>query len=164
MNKISGVYKITNKVTSDFYIGSSKNIKARWANHKCTSNWSNHPGTVLYKAFSEYGLNNFLFEIIEETNNLKEREQYYIDLLKPSYNIMNANGIDIKRRKETNRKALMKWDKLHHIEKLTYQKVYNSKLCLYEGETLTLCALSTRFHRYGMANPTKEAKKYLIQV
>ena len=27
MNKISGVYKITNTITGDFYIGSSKNIK-----------------------------------------------------------------------------------------------------------------------------------------
>lgn len=28
-NKISGVYKITNNITGDFYIGSSKNIKQR---------------------------------------------------------------------------------------------------------------------------------------
>ena len=27
MNKISGVYKITNTVTGEFYIGSSKNIE-----------------------------------------------------------------------------------------------------------------------------------------
>lgn len=29
MNKISGVYRIVNIVTGDFYIGSSKNIKQR---------------------------------------------------------------------------------------------------------------------------------------
>lgn len=34
-DKISGVYKITNKITGDFYIGSSKNIKRRWYSHKC---------------------------------------------------------------------------------------------------------------------------------
>ena len=33
MNKISAVYKITNTITGDFYIGSSKNVKKRWTNH-----------------------------------------------------------------------------------------------------------------------------------
>lgn len=32
--KISAVYKIVNEVTGDFYIGSSKNVKNRWADHK----------------------------------------------------------------------------------------------------------------------------------
>ena len=32
--KISAVYRITNTVTGDFYIGSSKNVKLRWAQHK----------------------------------------------------------------------------------------------------------------------------------
>ena len=31
--KISGVYKITNTITGDFYIGSSKNVKKRWVEH-----------------------------------------------------------------------------------------------------------------------------------
>lgn len=42
MNKVSGVYKITNTVTGDFYIGSSKNVKRRWTEHKCPSNWKKH--------------------------------------------------------------------------------------------------------------------------
>lgn len=29
--KISGVYKITNIITNDCYIGSSKDVKRRWA-------------------------------------------------------------------------------------------------------------------------------------
>lgn len=33
MNKISGVYKITNTITGDSYIGSSKNVKDRWKAH-----------------------------------------------------------------------------------------------------------------------------------
>ena len=32
--KISGVYKITNKINGKFYIGSSINIKRRWESHK----------------------------------------------------------------------------------------------------------------------------------
>ena len=43
MEKISAVYKITNKITGDFYIGSSKDVKIRWAHHKCKSTWKNNP-------------------------------------------------------------------------------------------------------------------------
>ena len=32
---ICAVYKIINTITGDFYIGSSKNVKKRWAEHKC---------------------------------------------------------------------------------------------------------------------------------
>ena len=32
--KISAVYKITNKINGKFYIGSSTNIKQRWNSHK----------------------------------------------------------------------------------------------------------------------------------
>ena len=37
--KISAVYKITNTVTGDFYIGSSKDVKQRWKEHKWPSKW-----------------------------------------------------------------------------------------------------------------------------
>lgn len=43
MNKISAVYKITNTITNDFYIGSSKNVKVRWIDHKKIIKESNNP-------------------------------------------------------------------------------------------------------------------------
>ena len=39
MKKIIGVHKITNTVTGDFYIGSSKDVKSRWKEHRRTSVW-----------------------------------------------------------------------------------------------------------------------------
>ncbi len=39
---------------------------------------------------------------------------------------------------------------------------YHNQLCLYNGETLTLNALSKRFRRAGIPHATIEAKKYLI--
>lgn len=104
MEKISGVYKITNKITGDFYIGSSKDIKGRWVRHKSPSRWKQHPKSLLYKDFQEYGIYNFNFEIIEETNSIREREQYFIDLLKPTYNSNRASGWNIERYKESKRK------------------------------------------------------------
>lgn len=41
MEKICGVYKITNTVTGDFYIGSSKNAKQRWIEKIVCTNYIN---------------------------------------------------------------------------------------------------------------------------
>ena len=43
-----------------------------------------------------------------------------------------------------------------------YHKEYNNQLCSYNGETLTLNALSKRFIKAGIPHPTQEAKKYLL--
>lgn len=188
----SGVYKITNNITGEFYIGSSKNIKSRWAKHKCLSTHKQHPNSKLYKSMAQYGLGNFIFEILEETDNLKEREQYWIKQLSPTYNDRYADGYNIKRCKETTRRHNKKWYKAHRNEKLAYSKAYhqahrdenlskskewnkahrdeqlfkikayNNRLCLYNGETLTLNALSKRFCRQGIPHPYKEAMKYLL--
>ena len=98
--KIGGIYKIINLETNECYVGSSVDIKQRWSNHKCPSTWKKCPNNKLYIDFQKYGLDKFSFEIVEETDNLKEREQYYIDLLKPIYNDRRANGLDIERFKE----------------------------------------------------------------
>ena len=161
--KISGVYKITNIITGDFYIGSSKNIKYRWANHKCSSVHKQRPNSKLYKDMSSYGLDNFTIEVIEETTDLHNREQYYIECLKPSYNNYRANGIDIKRKKETTRRYKKERYKVNRNELLTKSKVYCSRLCFYEGKTLTLAALSRRFFRQGIPHSYIEAKNYLIE-
>lgn len=48
-------------------------------------------------------------------------------------------------------------------EKIAKQhKQYDNQPCLYNGETLTLNALSKRFRKAGITSPTTEAKKYLI--
>ena len=161
-NKIAGVYKITNIITGDFYIGSSKDIKYRWAIHKCVSVWKQRPGMKLYQAFIKYGLNSFTFDIIEETTDLHNRQQYYIEQLKPAYNDRHADGIDVKRRKETSRQCCKEWHKVHRDEQLAKKKDYNNRLCLYEDETLTLNTLSARFRKQGIAHPYKKAMKYLL--
>lgn len=170
--KISGVYKITNKITGDFYIGSSKNIKRRWSTHKCPSNWKNLPNSKLYKDFIKYELSNFTFEIIEETNMLKEREQYWINQLNPEYNDKRAKTSKdeklayqreyYKHHREKYINQIKEWEKIHHAEKLAYRREYYNRLCLYEGETLTLSALIGRFRKQNILHPFQSAKKYLL--
>ena len=156
--KISAVYKITNAITNDFYIGSSKNVKRRWAVHKCQSVWKNYPNKQLYQDINKYGVDSFVFEILAEVEagSLKEIEQQFIETLKPAYNQMNAKGLDVERRKEY-KKGYEKTDK-----RKKYKEEYNNQLCFYNGETITLTALKTRFERAGIPHPVLEAKKYLV--
>lgn len=111
--------------------------------HRWPSTWARCSGMKLYQAFQQYGIENFTFEVIEETDNLKEQEQYFIDLLKPSYNIRRARYRDIEKSKET-------------------QSERYKRICSYNGETLTLAALAKRFQRAGIDHPVSEAKKYLL--
>ena len=163
MNKISGIYKITNTITGDFYIGSSKNVKRRWESHKWPSTWKKHSNSQLYLDMRKYGIENFVFEVIEEVEpgSLKETEQYFIETLKPTYNDRNANGWDIERRKEAN-KEYYKSEKGKESNRKAKNK-YQNQLCCYNNETITLNALFIRFWRKGIPNPTQEAKKYLLE-
>ena len=162
MNTISGVYKITNTITGDFYIGSSKNVKQRWANHKKPSKWKEQTNNPMYLDFQKYGVDKFAFEILAEVeaDKLKETEQQFIEKLQPTYNDRNANGWNIEKRKKSNKKY-QKSDKGKESNRKSKRK-YDNQLCSYNGETLTLCALQMRFKRMGLYNPTQEAKKYLI--
>ena len=83
MNTISGIYKITNTITGDFYIGSSNNVKHRWASHKCKSTWKERPNNPMYQDMKKYGIDKFVFEILAEVeaDKLKETEQKFIETI-----------------------------------------------------------------------------------
>ena len=160
--KICGIYKITNTITGDFYIGSSKNVKNRWRDHKCPSRWKNNPNNPMYLDMRKYGKDKFVFEVLEvvEPEELKEVEQQFIETLKPTYNNYYAKGLNIERKKKT-QKECEKADKYKEYNK-KYKKEYNNQLCSYNGEVLTLCALAARFQKAGIEHPVLEAKKYLL--
>ena len=68
------VYKITNLINNMVYIGSSIEVERRWRQHKQASINENdhHYNYPLMKAFREFGINNFKFEIIETCIDYKE--------------------------------------------------------------------------------------------
>ena len=173
INRICGVYKIENKITHEFYIGSSKDIKARWHCHKNSNNYKKHPNSKLYKAMSEYGIKNFDFDIIEECSekDLLKKEQYYIDSLHPRYNVGTAKAKLSsteyqKQYRQKYAKAIKEkrniWKNKNKKHESDRNKNYYHRLCLYNNEFLTLCALSARFRKQGIISPTTEAKKYLV--
>jgi hypothetical protein len=48
----------------------------------------------IYRALLKYGYSNFSLEILEycDPKDVIKREQYYIDLLKPQYNVLKTAG------------------------------------------------------------------------
>lgn len=76
-----GIYKITNKINGNSYIGQSIHIEKRIKEHKLKYNWEREKNKTLYQAFQKYGIENFSFEIIEECepNVLDSREQFWIN-------------------------------------------------------------------------------------
>lgn len=160
--KIIGIYKITNTITGDCYIGSSKDVKKRWTAHKSPSRWNEHPNCPMYIDMKQYGVDKFEFQVIAEVEEgkLKEMEQQFIETLQPTYNSCNAKGWNIERQKETKRKYNKEYEKTDKRKKA--REKYKNQLCEFNGEILTLNALDHRFSRAGIDHPTLEAKKYLI--
>ena len=90
----SGIYRITNKLTGDFYIVQSANISNRFRKYFTISYISSKKGLIISRALLKYGYSNFFVTILEYCNSsdLLQREQYYFDKLKPQYNILKIAG------------------------------------------------------------------------
>lgn len=93
----TGVYRFTNKITGDTYIGSAVNLSRRFREY-FSLNFLNKEvlknKSIIYRALLKYGYINFSLEILEYTDksSVLVREQYYLDVLNPSYNICKVAG------------------------------------------------------------------------
>lgn len=90
----AGVYKIVNKITGEFYIGSAKNLRTRKNHHFHKLKHGRHVNKLLQEDFDVSGKEAFEFEVIalcseEETFDL---EQKFIDELSPTYNLAPTAG------------------------------------------------------------------------
>lgn len=84
----SGVYAIKNMITNELYIGSSTNFGSRRDKHLSLLKHNKHLNHKLQESANRYGVNNFQFIVLEFCElNLKEREQHFVDLLNPVFNI-----------------------------------------------------------------------------
>lgn len=84
------IYFIQNHETGKFYIGSTVNFKHRFNEHKRKLNINTHANIKLQNAWNKYSQSSFTFSIIEYVDKIEDlliREQYFMDLLKPEYNI-----------------------------------------------------------------------------
>lgn len=85
----SGVYCIENTKNGKLYIGSSKNMYQRLHVHRIYLNNKVHQNQKLQNSWNKHTEENFICYSLElcDFDNLTQREQYWIDLLKPWYNI-----------------------------------------------------------------------------
>nr|YP_009440973.1 GIY-YIG endonuclease [Absidia glauca]AMA21279.1 GIY-YIG endonuclease [Absidia glauca] len=88
----SGIYKWENKISGDFYIGSAVDLSKRMSEYYRKS-YITHPSrgrSIICYALVKYDYNNFSLSILEycDKDKVITREQYYLDLLNPSYNIL----------------------------------------------------------------------------
>ena len=91
--KKSGVYRWVNKVNGSCYVGSSINLAKRFKNYY-DFNYISKNKMLISKAILKYGYSNFRLEILEycDLSEAISREQYYLDLLNPEYNILKTAG------------------------------------------------------------------------
>ena len=80
-----GIYFITNTVNHKIYVGSTTNtFRRRFQDHKRKLKKGIHQNEHLQNAWNKYGEKSFVFsivEILEDNQEIRKREKYYIDKL-----------------------------------------------------------------------------------
>ena len=85
----SGIYRWINNLNGKTYVGSGVDLAKRLGNYYNIKELSRNPRPI-QDALLKYGHSNFTLEILEYSPKTKliEREQFYLDLLVPEYNIL----------------------------------------------------------------------------
>jgi group I intron endonuclease len=95
----TGIYIITNTINGKCYVGSSIHLDRRRLEHFSSLKSNKHHNNHLQQSYNKHGRDVFEFSILESfeiTDDIKdkllEREQFWIDNLKPEYNILQVAG------------------------------------------------------------------------
>ncbi len=122
-----GIYIIRCLQEDYCYIGSSKDINRRWINHKTALKNERHVNSELQLAWDAYGDESFVFEILELTADIVNREQHWINELKGKLYNSSNNAWNPMQNPNTAKKAmetkLRKYGKLAASQKLTEELV-----------------------------------------
>lgn len=122
----SGIYQIKNKVNHKIYVGSSINMYLRFLDHRAELRHNTHSNPHLQNAFNKYGEDNFEFSVLQlcDTDILRDLEQWYIDILKPDYNICLDSTILPPRGNESRSRQSMTRKKMFLAGDLTPTKTH----------------------------------------
>jgi group I intron endonuclease len=128
----SGIYGINNLITGKSYVGSRKCLASRLSSYyskKAMLNKLSTRKSIIYSALLKHGYDNFSLDILEycEVDVLIEREQYYLDTLKPKYNILKAANSRLGSKHSLKTKALINL-KLRGINHPFYGKTLSEEM------------------------------------
>ena len=107
---ICGIYKYTNNINGNVYIGQSQDITARKNSHKNDALYGGKDeNSPFHRAIRKYGIENFSFEILEECDkkDLNEREKYWINFYNSYHKGYNATSGGDHCEKEEGRPVLL---------------------------------------------------------
>ncbi len=90
----AGIYCLKNIESGKLYIGSSIHLRRRFQDHYNRLKRNAHHSPYLQASFNKHGEHAFEFNLLEITAHDKtiEREQYWINLLQPIYNVSQVAG------------------------------------------------------------------------
>jgi group I intron endonuclease len=99
----SGIYRWNDLTNNKSYIGSSKNLTNRFYTYYSSTSMKNiikKSSSRIYSAILRHGHTKFSLDILEycDSNTRYKREQYYINLLKPEYNILKRVRSNFRRK------------------------------------------------------------------
>lgn len=131
-----GIYKITNKINGKVYIGQSWNIERRWKEEK-----NGQTNSHLKNSIKKYGIDNFIFEVIENlSENINQEEIDFLEkkniLLHSSFDktkgynkTFGGNGGKPTQELKLKRTASRSWYKNHSEEtKIKMSKSHTGKI------------------------------------
>lgn len=92
--KVSGIYQIQSKYNGKKYVGSAINLGKRKLYHLEDLKRNKHYNILLQRHINKYGIDDLIFSVIEKClkEELVKREQYWIDTLKPEFNLCKVAG------------------------------------------------------------------------
>lgn len=145
-NNQSGIYRWVNNLNGKTYVGSAINLSKRLGSYFNEKELNRNPRPI-QDALLKYGHQNFTLEILEYCSKAKllEREQFYLDLLIPDYNILKYaySLLGFKHSEETLEKLKTRIVSPEHKEILS--SIHKGKLV--SEETRNKLAVATASYR-----------------
>ena len=165
---MTGIYKIKNP-NNKIYVGQSIDIEFRFNSYRKMNNCKNQ--IALKRSFEKYGVENHIFEVIEECDvlSLNERERYWQDF----YNVIDSNGLNCKLTSTFDKSGKLSDETINKIKKWRSTQIRNphteetkNKISkLHKGKKLTeehkekLRVPKTEEHKEKLRGPREKSKK-----
>jgi group I intron endonuclease len=163
---LSGVYRILHIASQKVYIGSSANIRARWATHRSSLAKGKHHSKHLQRAWDKYGAEAFEWSVIElaPPDRMLERETLHIALCGSTnpalgFNLAEVGGtcLGLKHTAEAKSRMSEGQKRIPYEVRLTYCKSFTGRT--HSEETKALMSANSR-----RLSPTAEQRAAISKV